>query len=172
MAYTVTTPWQNETWCDSTYFNMYARLAARPLAGGSYTGSIPSFLTDVPRGLTLIVNGTTVTESRTPYQDDLADADWYVLGGSVSTVSNSQAQILIDAGYEDYVTPAVPSVTGLTEAAANTTLIASGFIKGVVTTSSEGATPTNTGKVKSQNPIADAALAQGGAVNLVLYLYA
>jgi len=50
MAYTLVTPWQNETWCDSTYFNMYARLAARPLAGGTYEGAIPPHLTDVPRG--------------------------------------------------------------------------------------------------------------------------
>ena len=54
---------------------MYARLAARPLAGGTYEGAIPPHLTDVPRGVTLIVNGTTVTENRTPYQDDLANAD-------------------------------------------------------------------------------------------------
>lgn len=107
MPYTLVTPWQNETWCDSTYFNMYARLAARPLAGGSYTGSTPSFLTDVPRGLTLIVNGTTVTETRTPYQNDLADADTYYLGGHAYTLTDAEAQVLIDAGYSAYLTPVV-----------------------------------------------------------------
>jgi hypothetical protein len=107
MPYQLTTPWQNETWCDSTYFNMYARLAARPLTGGSYTGAIPSFLTDVARGLTLLVNGTTVTESRTPYQNDLADADTYYLGGHTYTLDDAAAQILIDAGYSAYLEPII-----------------------------------------------------------------
>lgn len=84
---------------------MYARLAGRPLAGGSYTGATPSFLTDVPRGVTLLVNGTTVTESRTPYQNDLADADTYYLGGHAYTLTDEEAQILIDAGYSAYLTP-------------------------------------------------------------------
>ena len=105
MPYNLVTPWQNETWCDSTYFNMYARLAARPLAGGTYEGAIPPHLTDVPRGVTLIVNGTTVTENRTPYQDDLADADAYYLGGHAYTLTDAEAQILIDAGYSAYLTP-------------------------------------------------------------------
>lgn len=84
---------------------MYARLAGRPLTGGSYEGEIPSFLTDVPRGVTLLVNGTVVTESRTPYQDDLAAADAYYLGGHAYTLSDAEAQILIDAGYSEYLTP-------------------------------------------------------------------
>ncbi len=107
MAYTLVTPWENETWCDSTYFNMYARLAARPLAGGSYTGSTPSFLTDVPRGVTLMVTGTTVTANRTPYQDDLANADYYFLGGHAYTVTDEQAAVLTAAGYGEYLTPVV-----------------------------------------------------------------
>ena len=86
---------------------MYARLAARPLTGGSYTGAIPSFLTDVARGLTLLVNGTTVTESRTPYQNDLADADTYYLGGHTYTLDDAEAQILIDAGYSAYLEPII-----------------------------------------------------------------
>ena len=86
---------------------MYARLAARPLAGGSYTGAVPSFMTDVARGVTLIVNGTVVTENRTPYQDDLADADAYYLGGHEYTLSDTEAQVLINAGYSDYLTPVV-----------------------------------------------------------------
>ncbi len=86
---------------------MYARLAARPLAGGTYEGAIPPHLTDVPRGVTLIVNGTTVTENRTPYQDDLANADAYYLGGHAYTLTDAEAQILIDAGYSAYLTPVV-----------------------------------------------------------------
>jgi hypothetical protein len=107
MPYQLRTPWQNETWCDSTYFNMYARLAARPLEGGSYTGATPSFMTDVARGVTLIVNGTVVTENRTPYQDDLANATTYYLGGHEYTLDDAEAQVLIDAGYSEYLTPVV-----------------------------------------------------------------
>jgi len=62
-------------------------------------------MTDVSRGVTLIVNGTSVTEHRTPYQDDLADADAYYLGGHEYVVDQAAADILINAGYSDYVTP-------------------------------------------------------------------
>ena len=86
---------------------MYARLAGRPLAGGSYTGATPSFMTDVARGVTLLVNGTVVTESRTPYQDDLANADTYYLGGHSYTLTDAEAQVLIDAGYSAYLEPIV-----------------------------------------------------------------
>lgn len=86
---------------------MYARLAGRPLQGGSYTGSIPSFMTDVARGVTLLVNGTVVTESRTPYQDDLANATTYYLGGHEYTLTDAEAQILIDAGYSAYLEPII-----------------------------------------------------------------
>ena len=86
---------------------MYARLAARPLQGGSYTGSIPSYMTDVARGVTLLVNGTVVTESRTPYQDDLANATTYYLGGHAYTLTDAEAQVLINAGYSEYLTPVV-----------------------------------------------------------------
>ena len=84
---------------------MYARLAGRPLQGGSYTGAVPSFMTDVARGVTLLVNGTVVTESRTPYQDDLANATTYYLGGHEYTLTDAEAQVLIDAGYSEYLTP-------------------------------------------------------------------
>ena len=106
MAYTLVTPWQNETWVDNN-FEPYARLAGRRITGGSVDGTIPVSLTDVPRGVSLIVNGTTVTENRTPSQDDLADADAYYLGGHAYTLTNAEAQILIDAGYSDYLTPVV-----------------------------------------------------------------
>jgi len=83
---------------------MYARLAGKRLQGGTQDGPIPVSLTDVPRGITLLINGTTVTENRTPSQDDLADADTYYLGGHAYTLSNDEAQILIDAGYSEYLT--------------------------------------------------------------------
>lgn len=102
MAYTLVTPWENQTWiADPT--SDYARLAGRPLSGGSLTGS-QQYITDVPRCLTFIINGTTVTTNMTPDQDTLANADYYYLGGHEYTVSDEVAQILIDAGYEDYVT--------------------------------------------------------------------
>lgn len=96
--YQVTTPFQNETWITGSQYDPYARLAGRPLSNGTS-------LTDIPRGVSLLVNGTTVTENRTPSQDDLADADAYYLGGHEYVVDASAAQILIDAGYGDYVTP-------------------------------------------------------------------
>ncbi len=102
MPYHLVTPWENQTWITDPTSN-YARLAGRPLAGGSSTGS-QKFITDVPRCLTFLINGTTVTTNMTPSQDDLADADYYYLGGHEYTVSNEVAQILINAGYSDYVT--------------------------------------------------------------------
>jgi hypothetical protein len=105
MAYRLTTPWRWETWgADYTQFTPYSRLAARPIAGGSITGTINPFLTDIPRGYTFIVNGTTVTTEQTPSQDTLAAADSYYLGGAEYTISDAQAQIFIDAGYGSYVT--------------------------------------------------------------------
>jgi hypothetical protein len=105
MAYRLTTPWRWETWgADYTQFTPYSRLAARPITGGSITGTINPFLTDIPRGYTFIVNGTTVTTEETPSQDTLAAADSYYLGGAEYTISDAQAQIFIDAGYGSYVT--------------------------------------------------------------------
>ncbi len=106
MAYTLVTPWQNETWVDNT-LDPYARLAGKRLTGGTIDGPIPVSLTDIPRGVSLIINGTTVTENRTPSQDDLANADSYYLGGHAYTIDDAQAQILIDAGYSDYLTPVI-----------------------------------------------------------------
>lgn len=106
MAYTLVTPWQNETWVDNT-LDPYARLAGKRLTGGTIDGTIPVSLTDIPRGVSLIINGTTVTENRTPSQDDLANADTYYLGGHAYTIDDAQAQILIDAGYSDYLTPVI-----------------------------------------------------------------
>ena len=104
MPYNLVTPWNNETWTDNT-MEPYARLAGKRFTGGTYDGPIPVSITDIPRGITLLINGTTVTENRTPSQDDLANADSYYLGGHAYTISDAQAQILIDAGYSDYLTP-------------------------------------------------------------------
>jgi hypothetical protein len=104
MPYKLVTPWNNETWVDN-YYTPYARLAGRRITGGTYDGTIPVSLTDIPRGVSLLINGTTVTENRTPSQDDLANADTYYLGGHAYTLTDAEAQILIDAGYSDYLTP-------------------------------------------------------------------
>lgn len=105
MPYALKTPYRNETWItDYTYSTPYARLAGRRLTGGTINGSIPISITDIHRGISLLINGTTVTENQTPSQDDLADADYYYLGGHEYTIANDVAQILINAGYSAYVT--------------------------------------------------------------------
>ncbi len=105
MSYRLTTPWRWETWgANYSEFTPYSRLAGRPIAGGSITGTINPYLTDIPRGYTFIVNGTTVTVEQTPSQDTLAAADSYYLGGTESIISDEEAQIFIDAGYSEYLT--------------------------------------------------------------------
>ena len=106
MSYIVTTPWEWQTWgAGKPWPDKYSRLAGRPITGGSLTGTTNPFLTDVPRGVTFIVNGDEVTTTLYPYQNTLADADWYVLGGHTQTITDEQAAVLIAAGYGDYVTP-------------------------------------------------------------------
>lgn len=108
MAYLATTPWEWQTWgASKPWPDKYSRLAGRPITGGTYDGPINPYLTDIPRGVTFIVNGTTVTTTMYPYQNDLADADWYVLGGHQQEITDEQAAILIAAGYGDYVEPIV-----------------------------------------------------------------
>ena len=107
MAYTATTPWQYQTWGTAAWPDKYTRLSQRRITGGTETGTINPFLTDIARGLTLIVNGSTVTATLYPYQDTLYDADWYILGGHTQEITDAQAAILIAAGYGDYVTPVV-----------------------------------------------------------------
>ena len=108
MPYTLTTPWENQTWGAGLPFpDKYSRLAGRPLVGGTLTGSIPNFITDISRGMTLIVNGSSVEATLYPYQNDLEDADYYFLGGHVYTVTDAQAAVLIAAGYNDYLVPIV-----------------------------------------------------------------
>jgi hypothetical protein len=108
MAYALKTPYRNETWItDYTYSTPYARLAGRRLAGGTINGSIPISITDIHRGISLLITGTSVTENQTQSQDDLADADTYYLGGHAYTLTDQEAQVLINAGYSDYLTPVV-----------------------------------------------------------------
>ena len=106
MNYRLTTPWRWETYgITANQYSPYARLAARRIDGGTQSGTINPFLTDIPRAYTLIVNGTTVTEVQSPYQDDLANADAYYLGGHNHILTEAEAQILIDAGYSEYLEP-------------------------------------------------------------------
>ena len=108
MAYTATTPWEYQTWgASEPWPDKYTRLSQRRITGGTSTGPINPFLTDIARGLTLIVNGTSVEATLYPYQDTLYDADWYILGGHTQEITDAQAAILIAAGYGDYVTPVV-----------------------------------------------------------------
>ena len=102
------TPYQWQTWGAGTgEYTEYSRLAGRRFNGGTIDGPIPISLTDVARGQTMIVNGTTVTLTLTPSQDDLAAASYYFLGGHEYEISDEQAAVLIAAGYSDYVTPVV-----------------------------------------------------------------
>jgi hypothetical protein len=104
MAYQATTPWEYQTWnANAPWPDKYSRLAGRPINGGSYTGAINPYLTDIARGVTLIVTGSTVEATLYPYQDTLADADFYILGGHTQQITDAQAAILIAAGYGDYV---------------------------------------------------------------------
>ena len=108
MAYTLVTPYQWQTWgAGNTEFTPYSRLAGRRFNGGTIDGAIPISLTDVARGQSLLVTGTTVVMTQTPSQDDLAAASYYFLGGHEYVISDEQATVLINAGYSDYVTPIV-----------------------------------------------------------------
>lgn len=108
MTYIATTPWQYQTWgAGQPWPDKYSRLAGRPIVGGTLTGEINPFITDVARGVTLIVTGNTVEANMYPYQNTLADADFYILGGHTQEITDDQAAILIAAGYGDYVTPVV-----------------------------------------------------------------
>jgi hypothetical protein len=86
------------------YTSILLALLPEPIDLGTASGTINPFLTDIPRGYTFIVNGTTVTTEQTPSQDTLAAADSYYLGGTTNTISNAEAQIFINAGYSSFVT--------------------------------------------------------------------
>ena len=68
-----------------------------------------------------------------------------------------------------FLAPTVPSVLGLTETAANDALVAVGLVKGAVTVTGTGATTTNDGKVKTQNPVSGGKANTGSSVAIELY---
>lgn len=106
MAYTLVTPFEYQTHgAGYNEFTPYARLAGRRHIGGTINGPIAPSITDIARGQTIIVNGTNVSVTLTPSQDDLASASYYFLGGHEYIISDYQAQVIINAGYGDYVTP-------------------------------------------------------------------
>ena len=102
--YTLVTPWRWETWGAGQEFTPYSRLAGRPVTGGTSTGTTNPYITDIPRGYSLLVTGTTVVEIQTPSQDQLAAASYYFLGGHEYVVSQTQADVLTNAGYGAYLT--------------------------------------------------------------------
>ena len=105
MAYKLMTPYEWQTWGAGRGENTkYSRLAGRRFNGGTIDGPIPISLTDVARGQTLIVNGTNVTLTMTPNQDDLAAASYYFLGGHEYVISDYQAGVLTAAGYGSWLT--------------------------------------------------------------------
>ena len=106
VGYSINTPWQYQTWgAGQPWPDKYSRLSGRPITGGTLTGTINPFLTDIARGVTLIIKDGVVEETLYPYQNTLADADWYVLGGHVQNITVEQGQFMIAEGYGDYVTP-------------------------------------------------------------------
>jgi hypothetical protein len=103
MAYTLMTPYRWETYVDDPY-SKYARLAGRRFNGGTIDGDIPISMTDVARGQSLLVTGTSVVMTQTPSQDDLAACSYYFLGGHEYTISDEQAAVLTAAGYGSWLT--------------------------------------------------------------------
>jgi hypothetical protein len=71
----------------------------QPNAGRLF-GRVP-----IPRGVSLLVVGTTVTEARYVTIEDIESVDAYYAGGHEYTLSDDEAQILIDAGYGDNLEP-------------------------------------------------------------------
>lgn len=108
MAYMATTPWEYQTWgANQPWPDKYTRLSQRRIAGGTSTGTINPFLTDIARGVTIIVKDGVIETTLYPYQNTLADADWYILGGHQQVITDAQAAFLIANGYGDYVSPIV-----------------------------------------------------------------
>ena len=105
MPYILEGPWRNETWGARNEYDAYSRLSGRRFNGGSINGSVPISMTDVPRGISLLVTGTTVVENQYPSQDDLANVDYYFLGGHVYSITVAQGQFMASKGYGSYLTP-------------------------------------------------------------------
>lgn len=56
-----------------------------------------------PRGATVYITGSTVTEERYPFQGDLDEADYVYLGGHRTAISPAEAVILTNNGYGAYI---------------------------------------------------------------------
>lgn len=56
------------------------------------------------RGISIGVVGSTVTQLRYPYAEDIASYDVVYLGGYVHTITSAQASVLTAAGYGAYIT--------------------------------------------------------------------
>lgn len=59
----------------------------------------------LPRGITLAVLGTEVTELTYPYQEDLEQYDVVYFGGKDHIINQAEADVLTDAGYGEFITP-------------------------------------------------------------------
>lgn len=102
MSYYFTSPVTVQTWgTTQDVRDKYSRLSQRKV---NRSGNI-SQITDVNRGLTLIWDGTTLTANQFPYQTDMQNAVWYLLGGHEQVVTDEQAAILIANGYANCLTP-------------------------------------------------------------------
>lgn len=102
MSYYFTSPVTVQTWgTTQDVRDKYSRLSQRKV---NRSGNITQ-ITDVNRGLTLIWDGTTLTANQFPYQTDMQNAVWYLLGGHEQVVTDEQAAILIANGYANCLTP-------------------------------------------------------------------
>ena len=54
-----------------------------------------------PRGVSVLVTGTSVVEKRWPTIEEIEAADVCYMGGHEYVITNASAQVLIDAGYAD-----------------------------------------------------------------------
>lgn len=61
----------------------------------------------IPRGDSLLVFGTQVVRERSPAVQDTIDADYCYLGGHIYEITETEKNILTNAGYGDYITPIV-----------------------------------------------------------------
>lgn len=59
----------------------------------------------LPRGVSLLVSGPTVTATQYPYQEDLEQYDHVYMGGREHTITQAEADVLTAAGYGDFITP-------------------------------------------------------------------
>ena len=69
-------------------------------AGGRLFGRIA-----YPRGISLLVKGSQVTEKRFPTIEEQQAVDITYMGGHEYEIDDEAAQVLIDAGYGDYLEP-------------------------------------------------------------------